>query len=80
MTETLLYLQEAFSIFQEMRSRRMSQCMNSDRAVVAGLRQRILKDDTVISGLDWLRSHSSAMCLEDEVITGKPFLEDTQQD
>ena len=80
MPKTFLYIQKAFPILQEMRSRRMSQCMNSDRAVVAGLRQRILKDDTDISGLDWLRSHSSSMCLEDEVITGKPFLEDTQQD
>ena len=80
MPKTFLYIQKAFPILQEMRSRRMSQCMNSDRAVVAGLHQCILKDDTDISGLDWLRSHSSAMCLEDEVITGKPFLEDTQQD
>ena len=80
MTETLLYLQEAFSIFQEMRSRRMSQGMNSDRAVVAGLHQCILHDDTHISRLDGLRSYPFAMCLEDEVVTGKPFLEDAQQD
>ena len=78
MSETLLYLQEAFSIFQEMRSRRMSQSMNSDRAVVAGLHQCILHDDTHISRLDGLRRHTSAMRLEDEVITGEPLLEALQ--
>jgi hypothetical protein len=54
--------------------------MNSDRAVVAGLHQCILKDDTDISRLDRLWGNSFSMCLENEVVTGKPFLEDTQQD
>ena len=79
MPKTFLYIQKAFPILQEMRSRRMSQCMNSDRAVVAGLRQRILKDDTDISGLDGLRSHPSTMGLEDEVVAGISFPEDAQQ-
>jgi hypothetical protein len=80
MPKTFLYIQKAFPILQEMRSRRMSQCMNSDRAVVAGLHQCILKDDADISRLDGLWGNPLSMCLENKVFTGKPFLEDTQQD
>ena len=52
--------------------------MYRDRVVEAGPCQGILHNDTDISGLDGLRSILCAMCLEDEVVTGIPFLEATE--
>lgn len=78
MAETLLYIQKAFPIFQEVRSCTMPQCMYRDRVVEAGPYQGILHNDADIPGLDGLRNHSSAMCLEDEVVTGIPLLEATE--
>ena len=73
MAETLLYIQKALAILQEMRSRTMPQGMYGDGLVECGPCQGILHNDTDISGLDRLRCHSSAMCLEDEVVTGISF-------
>jgi hypothetical protein len=78
MTETLLYLQKAFPILQEMRSSTMPQGMYRDSVVEAGPDQGILHNDADIPGLDGLRSYPFAMCLEDEVVTGIPFLEATE--
>ena len=78
MPEAFLYIQEAFPVLQEMRSSRMAQGVNGDRVVETGSCQGILHNDTDISGLDGLRSHSSAMRLENEVVTGKPLLEATE--
>ena len=78
MTETLLYLQKAFPILQEMRSSTMPQGMYRDRVVEAGPYQGILHNDSDISGLDGLGSNPSAMCLEDEVVTGEPPFEATE--
>ena len=80
MTETLLYVQQTLAILKQMACSTMAQRMDSDGTVKAGLRQRILQYDSDISGLDGLRSDSSAMSLENEVITGKPLLEDAQQE
>jgi hypothetical protein len=54
--------------------------MDSDGTVKAGLRQRILQYDSDISGFDGLGRDSSAMSLENEVITGEPLLENAQQE
>ena len=78
MAETLLYIQKALAILQEMRSRTMPQGMYGDGLVECGPCQGILHNDTDISGLDRLRCHSSAMCLEDEVVTGISLLEATE--
>ena len=78
MTETLLYIQKAFPVLQEMRSSTMPQGMNRDSVVEAGPDQGILHNDADIPGLDGLRSYPFAMCLEDEVVTGIPFLEALQ--
>ena len=53
----------------------MSQGMNRDRAVETGLHKSILENDTDIARFDGLRIHSSAMGLENEVVTGIPLLE-----
>lgn len=80
MPETLLYLQKAFSIFQEMRGRRVSQGMNCDRMVETCFCQGILHDDTDITRFDGLRSNTSAMRFKYKVITWEPLLEDAQQE
>ena len=78
MTETLLHIQKTLAILKQMGSRRMPQGMDGDGMVEAGLYQGILHDDTDISRLDGLRRNSFAMRLENEVITGIPFLEALQ--
>ncbi len=78
MTETLLYIQKALPVLQEMRGCTMPQCMYRDRVVEAGPHQGILHNDADIPGLDGLRSNPFAMCLEDEVVTGIPLLEATE--
>ncbi len=78
MAEPFLYIQKAFPILQEMRSRTMPQGMYRDRVVETGPYQGILHNDADIPGLDGLRSYPFAMCLEDEVITGEPLLEATE--
>ena len=80
MTETLLYVQQTLAILKQMACSTMAQRMDSDGTVKAGLRQRILQYDSDISGFDGLGRDSSAMSLENEVITGKPLLEDAQQE
>ncbi len=78
MAETLLYIQKAFPILQEMRGCTMPQGMYRDRVVEAGSYQGILHNDADIPGLDGLRSYSFAMCLENEVVTGISPLEATE--
>ena len=78
MPKTLLYIQKALAILQEMRRCTMPQGMYRDRVVEAGPCQGILHNDTDISGLDGLRSSLGAVCLEDEVVTWIPFLEATE--
>ena len=78
MTETLLYIKKALSVFKEMRSSTMPQGMYRDRVVKTGLCQGILHNDTYIVRLDGLRSHPSAMCLENEVVAGISLLEATE--
>ena len=80
MTETLLYVQQTLAILKQMACSTMAQCMDSDGTVKAGLRQRILQYDSDISGFDGLGRDSSAMSLENEVITGEPLLENAQQE
>jgi len=80
MTEPLLYIQKALAILKQMGSRRMPQGMDGDGTVEAGFHQRILQYDSDISRLDGLGRDSSSMRLEYKVITGKPLLEDTQQE
>ena len=75
MAEPFLYIQKAFPIFQEMRGCTMPQGMYRDRVVETGSYQGILHNDSDIAGLDGLRSYSFTMCLENEVVTGKPLLE-----
>ena len=80
MTETLLYVQQTLAILKQMACSTMAQRMDSDGTVKAGLRQRILQYDSDISGFDGLGCDSSAMSLENEVITGEPLLENAQQE
>ena len=79
MTEPLLHIQKTLAVLKQMGSRRMPQGMYGDGTVEAGFHQRILQYDSDISGLDGLRSDSSSMRLEYKVVTGKPLLEDAQQ-
>ena len=78
MTETLLYVQQTLAIIKQMACSTMAQRMDSDGTVKAGLRQRILQYDSDISGFDGLGRDSSAMSLENEVVTGIPLLEALQ--
>ena len=80
MTEPLLHIQKTLAVLKQMGSRRMPQGMDGDGTVEAGLHQRILQYDSDISGLYGLRSDSSSMRLEYKVVTGKPLLEDAQQE
>ena len=80
MTETLLYVQQTLAILKQMACCTMAQRMDSNGTVKAGLRQRILQYDSDISGFDGLGRDSSAMSLENEVITGEPLLENAQQE
>ena len=80
MTETFLYVQQTLAILKQMACSTMAQRMDSDGTVKAGLRQRILQYDSDISGFDGLGRDSSAMSLENEVITGEPLLENAQQE
>ena len=80
MTETLLHIQQTLAILKQMACSTMAQRMDSDGTVKAGLRQRILQYDSDISGFDGLGRDSSAMSLENEVITGEPLLENAQQE
>lgn len=80
MTETLLYVQQTLAILKQMACSTMAQRMDSNGTVKAGLRQRILQYDSDISGFDGLGRDSSAMSLENEVITGEPLLENAQQE
>ena len=52
--------------------------LNRDGMVERGLYQGILHNDTDISRLDGLRSHSFAMCFENEIVTGESLFEVTQ--
>ena len=79
MSEAFLYIQYVFTHLQKMRGTGMAERMNRERMVEACLHKRILKDGTDIARFDGLRSNAFAMCLEYEVVTGKPFLEDAQQ-
>ena len=54
--------------------------MNRERMVKTSLYKCILKDRADITGSDRLRSDSSAMALEHEVVTGEMLSVDTQQD
>ena len=80
MTEPLLHIQQTLAVLKQMGSCRMPQGMYGDGTVEAGLHQCILQYDSDISGLDGLRSDSSSMRLEYKVVTGKPLLEDAQQE
>ena len=75
MSETFLYIQQALSILKQMACGTMAKSMNRDGMVERGLYQGILHNDTDISRLDGLRCHSFAMCFENEIVTGIPFLE-----
>ena len=78
MSKPLLYIQKALPILQHVTGSAVPESMNRDGMVEAGLYQGILHDDTDISRLDGLRRNSFAMRLENEVITGIPFLEALQ--
>jgi hypothetical protein len=78
MTEPLLHIQKTLAILQHVTGSAVPESMNRDGMVEAGLYQGILHDDTDISRLDGLRRNSFAMRLENEVITGIPFLEALQ--
>ena len=78
MPETFLNIQQALSILKQMACSAMSECMDCNRVVKACLRQRILQYDSDISWLDWLRSDSFTMRLENKVVTGIPLLETTE--
>ena len=78
MTEPLLYIQKALAILKHMACGTMAERVNRDGMVEAGFRQGILHDDTDISRLDGLRSNSSSMRLEYEVVTGVSSLEALQ--
>lgn len=78
MSEPLLHIQKALPILQHVTGSAVPESMNRDGMVEAGLYQGILHDDTDISRLDGLRRNSFAMRLENEVITGIPFLEALQ--
>ena len=80
MTETLLYIQQTLAVLKQMACGTMAQRMDGDGTVKAGLHQRILQDDSDISGLDGLGGDSSAMSLEDEIVTGESLLENAQQE
>ena len=54
--------------------------MNREGMVKTSLYKCILEDSADIAGSDRLRSDSSAMAFEHEVITGKTLSVDTQQD
>ena len=56
----------------------MPQGMYRDRVVEGSPYQGILHNDSDISGLDGLGDNPSAMCLEDEVVTGISPLEATE--
>ena len=58
----------------------MAEGMNREGMVKTSLYKCIFKDRADIAGSDRLRSDSSAMALEHEVITGKMLSVDTQQD
>ena len=78
MTKPLLHIQKTLAILKHMACGTMAERVNRDGMVEAGLYQGVLHDDTDISRLDGLRRNSFAMRLENEVITGIPFLEALQ--
>lgn len=78
MTEPLLYIQKALAILKHMACGTMAERVNRDGMVEAGFHQCILQYDSDISGLDGLRSDSSSMRLEYEVVTGVSPLEALQ--
>jgi len=78
MSEPLLHIQKALSILQHVTGSTVPESMNRDGMVKTCLHQGVLHDDTYISRLDGLRSNSSSMRLEYEVITRKPSLEALQ--
>ena len=80
MTETLLHIQKTLAILKQVACCTVTQGVNSDRTIEAGLCQGILHNGAYISRLDRLRGYSFAMRLENEVITWEPLLEDAQQD
>ena len=75
MTETLLHIQQTLAILKQVACCTVTQGVNGDRTIEAGLCQGILHNGAYISRLDRLRGYSFAMRLENEVITGKPLLE-----
>ena len=78
MSKPLLYIQKALPILQHVTGSAVPESMNCDGMVKTCLCQGILHDDTDISRLDGLRRNSFAMRLENEVITGIPFLKALQ--
>ena len=78
MSKPLLYIQKALPILQHVTGSAVPESMNRDGMIEAGLCQGVLHNGAYISRLDRLRSYSFAMRLENEVITGIPFLEALQ--
>jgi hypothetical protein len=78
MSEPLLHIQKALPILQHVTGSAVPESMNCDGMVKTCLHQGVLHDDTYISRLDGLRRNSFAMRLENEVITGIPFLKALQ--
>ena len=74
MSESFLYVQDILPVFEEMSSRTVSESMNGDGGVEAGLDQRILKNPPYISLIDTLRRDTPSMSLEDKVVLGYFFL------
>ena len=80
MSESFLHVQDTLPVFEEMSSRTVSESMNGDGGVEAGLDQRILKNPPYISLIDTLRCDTPSMSLEDKVVTGILFSERFEYD
>ena len=80
MSESFLHVQDILPVFEEMSSRTVSESMNGDGGVEAGLDQRILKNPPYISLIDTLRRDTPSMSLEDKVVTGILFSERFEYD
>jgi hypothetical protein len=78
MTETLLHIQQTLAILKQVACCTVTQGVNGDRMIEAGLCQGVLHNGAYISRLDRLRSYSFAMRLENKVVTGIPLLEALQ--
>ena len=80
MSESFLHVQDILPVFEEMSSRTVSESMNGDGGVEAGLDQRILKNPPYISHIDTFRRDTPSMSLEDKVVTGILFSERFEYD